>query len=328
MNARAALSHWLIVAGVVAVGSQPLAASASITFQVSFLDPGAVYSSFYDRIRRNVISAGNEWASYFGTGVNATLQVQLSFADIATADSYSVASSYVGMRNGIATYEQGAAYEIQTGIDPNGAAPDVHIGLGRNGYLQNELWFDPSPTKQTAAVPTNKTDARSVFVHEFGHVFGFNGWRDGQTGMLAGAYQSTFDSLVTTGTSGGKPQLYFTGSHAQSLYGGLVPLTFGSYGHLGNAAPRPGANLAPDLMNGISFWRGTRYHVTPLDLAILSDTGFALSPDALGLMAAGLAPNAAAVPLAPAVPEPSVYLLMLGGLAGLAWVRKRAAHAA
>jgi len=328
MNARAALSHGLVIAGVVAAASHPLGADAAISFKVSFLDPGSVYASFYDRIRSNVISAGSEWGSYFGSSVNASLQVQLSFADIATANSASIASSYVGLSNGLATYEQGAAYEIRTGIDPNGASPDVRLTLGVNGYLQNELWFDPSPTRQTAPVPINRTDARSVFVHEFGHVFGFNGWRNGQTGALPGSYQSTFDALVTTGSAGGQPQLYFTGSSARSLYGGPVPLTFDGYGHLGNSAPRPGANLIPDLMNGVAFSRGTRYHVTPLDLAILGDTGIPINPQAAGFAVAGLGPIAAAVPSASPVPEPPVYVLTLGGLIALAWVRKRASRSA
>ena len=68
------------------------------------------------------------------------------------------------------------------------------------------------PTRQSAAVPANRTDARSVFLHEFGHAFAFNGWRDGQTGALPGSYQSTFDCLVTTSSFQGQPQLFFTGS--------------------------------------------------------------------------------------------------------------------
>ena len=326
MNARTALSRGLVIAAVMAASTHPFGARATISFQVSFDDPGAAHASFYDRIRSNLVSAGSEWAGYLGSSSSASLQIQLSFADIATASGSSVANSYVGLRSGLSTYEQGAAYEIRTGSDPNGAAPDIRMTIGDHGYLQNELWFDPSPTRQSVAVPTNRTDARSVFLHELGHAFVFNGWRNGQTGALPGGYQSTFDALVKPGTSNGQSQLYFTGSSARSLYGGLVPLTCGNYGHVGNSAPRPGANLIPDLMNGVAFSRGSRYHVTPLDLAILSDTGFPVIAQAAGFAAAG-APDAAAVSLASSVPEPSTYVLMLGGLIALAWVRKRASLA-
>lgn len=323
MYSRAAVTRVLVIAGLVAATSHPLGADAAVTFQVSFDDPGRLYAGYYDRIRSNVISASNEWAGYFGSSYSASVQVQLSFADIATASGASVTSSYVGLYGGRSTYEQGAAYEMRTGRDPNGAAPDIRMTIGRNGYLQNELWFDPSPTRQTTAVPVNRTDARSVFLHELGHAFVFNGWRNGRTGALPGSYQSTFDSLVTTGTVQGQTQLFFSGSSASSLYGGPVPLTFGAYGHLGNSAPRPGSALVGDLMNGVSFSRGSRYHVSPLDLAILGDTGFPITWNGAPFAAAG-ATLAAAAPFATPVPEPFVYVLMLVGLPALAWVRKRA----
>ena len=80
---------------------------------------------------------------------------------------------------------------------PNGAAADIEFTLGINGYLQQELWFDPSPGTRLIPVPVTQTDAYSVMQHEFGHAFGFNGWRDGNTGALPGDYLSTFDALVT-----------------------------------------------------------------------------------------------------------------------------------
>jgi hypothetical protein len=310
-----------VLFAIVLAGAPP-GARAQISFQVSFYDPGSFYSTYYDRIRRNVISAGNEWASYFGSSVKATLQVQLTFADIATAAGSSFTNAFVGLSNGYSTYEQGAAYEVRTGLDPNGSTPDIRITIGRNGYLQNELWFDPSPQLQTAPVPLNRTDARSVFLHEFGHALAFNGWRDGLTGTLPGGYQSTFDAWVTTGSYLGQPQLYFSGSAATSLYGAPVPLTFGNYGHLGNAAPRPGSGLVGDLLNGVSFYRGSRYHVTPLDLAILRDTGMATLVNGAAIASAGL-PNFAAAPFSTAVPEPGTYALMGAGLLAIAWVSRR-----
>ncbi len=238
-------------------------------FQVSFNDPGSLYSPYYSRIRSNLLSAGNEWASHFSSSYSASVQVQLGFADIATRS----ASQFLRRHERrFSTYEQGAAYEIRTGIASNGS-PDVRITIGRNGYLQNELWFDPYPNRQSAAVPLNRTDARSVFLHELGHAFAFNGWRNGQTGALPGGYQSTFDAWVTTETFQGQPQLFFTGNSASSLYGGPVPLTFGNYSHFGNLEPRPGSTLIQDLMNGCPSIAAAVI-TSRLDLAILADTGF------------------------------------------------------
>jgi hypothetical protein len=57
-----------------------------------------------------------------------------------------------------------------------------------------------------------------------------------------------------------------------------------------------GTDLVPDLMNGVVFYRGTRYGVSALDLAIMADIG---------------------LPITTAVPEPGTTALLLAGLAGL-----------
>ncbi len=107
----------------------------------------------------------------------------------------------------------------------------------------------------------------SVFLHEFAHAIAFNGWQDGTNGSYPGDYKSTFDELKSfDGTN-----FYFNGTNAMGLYGAPVPITFGNVTHIGNEAPRPGSDLIPDLMNGVVFFRGTRYGITPLDLAIIAD---------------------------------------------------------
>jgi len=55
------------------------------------------------------------------------------------------------------------------------ALPDGFITIGPD-YLANELWFDPNPLARLIPVPSNKTDAGSVFIHEMGHILGFNGF--------------------------------------------------------------------------------------------------------------------------------------------------------
>src|SRR3954462_11318634 len=67
-------------------------------------------------------------------------------------------------------FEQGAAFEVRTGTDPNGANPDIRIRIG-TACLTNQLWFDPHPETRTDPIPANHIDALSVFIHEFGHAF-------------------------------------------------------------------------------------------------------------------------------------------------------------
>ncbi len=302
---RAVFSLSAILIGL----SHSTCAHAGLSFDVNFNDPGGAYAAYYAGIAGNVISAGNQWASHFNApSQNTTLSVSIGFAPIATGNGTSATTNYVHTWNGIPTFEQSAAYEIRTGIDPNGAAADIFFNLGTQGYLQSELWFDTTPDDRLDdAVPIGQTDARSVFLHEFGHAFGFNGWRDGKTGFLPGAYQSTFDAqTVLFGTPQGDT-LFFTGPQAQTVYGGLVPLSFGNYGHVGNQDGRTGGNLVPDLMNGIVFLRGTRYDISALDLAILADIGLPMVDE----------PRA--------VPEPGSMALVLSGLGLAAWARRRRA---
>jgi hypothetical protein len=124
---------------------------------------------------------------------------------------------------------------------------------------------------RTASVPLNLIDAVSVFAHELGHAFGFNGWWDEPNGRLPQGYGSTWDRNTAYDGAGH----YFIGAEARALYGGPVPITWGNNWHVGNGTGL-GADLLDDLMNGVAFHRGTRYDVSPLDLAMLDDMGVTL----------------------------------------------------
>lgn len=298
------LAHLTRVVCVAALA--PAGAHAAV--EILFNDPLALHVARYADIERVAAAAGQDWLSRFLTqGADPLISVQISFAPIATANGRSATSSLLGTTvGGLRLFEQGAAYEAATGIDSNGSAADVEITLGDQGYLQQELWFDPDPVLRQAFVPLDRTDAMSVFLHEFGHAFGFNGWRDGLTGALPGDYLSTFDALVGEESMGDGVGLYFGGARAVGLYGAPVPLTQGLYGHFGNWAQGAGSELAPDLMNGLAFVRGDRYSISELDLAVLRDLG-------LPMWAA-----------AAAVPEPGTLLLALSALALLTGLRTAA----
>jgi|GEM_PF-1726233 len=246
-------------------------APAAITYNVTFAEPGGPYAMYYPAITAALQAAGAEWNKHLvGSG---NLEVEISMANIPTADGTSVTNGFVRNDGTRDIFEQGAAYEIRTGIDPNGAGPDIRIRIG-TAYLTDQLWFDPNPQTRTDPIPANHIDAISVLIHELGHAFVFNGWMDGTTGQLPPTYMSTLDEHSSfDGTN-----LFFNGTGAAGRYGGPVPLTYGNYGHLGNNAPRPGSNLLPDLMNGVIYYYQTRYFISPLDLEITRDSGIAITP--------------------------------------------------
>jgi hypothetical protein len=262
-NASVAVVSTLFLATISAT------ARGDFTVNVNIDDPSGTYSSYHSQIISHTRAAGETWGRHFAG--STTIDVDIFFdSGIATANGRSETASFLENRNGFNIFEQGVATEIRTGIDPNGANPDAVFGIG-TAYLQNELWFDPDPYSRSATVPDDRTDALSVLMHEFGHAIAFNGWQNHFDGSFPGDFKSTFDELKEFDGN----DFFFTGAEATNLYGGNVPLTFGNSTHLGNAAPRPGSELIPDLMNGVVYHRGSRYDISPLDLAIVSDTGLA-----------------------------------------------------
>jgi hypothetical protein len=269
-------------------------AHAAWSYTVDVVGGSPAAYSFQSLIVANTIAALDLWTQHLAGGAAIEVEIELG-ASVARAAGFSLTSGFVRDEGGVAVYEQGVAYEIRTGWDPNGAAPDLRILLN-NDFVVNELWFDPEPAQRWDVVPAQCTDAVSLLAHELGHALAFNGWWDQPLGQPPLHYGSTWDLLTYYDGSA----LYFTGAAAMALYGGPVPVTAGNNWHIGNATGA-GSDLLGDLMNGVMISRGTRYDVSALDLAMLADMG---------------------VPMAP-VPEPQTALLLGAGLAGLAGLRRR-----
>ena len=246
---------------------------SNVTFTVTFQSPSTPLTPFASQITSNLLAAAARWGQLLDAPTPVTLEILVRFnPNIPRATGGSATTGFVATRNGFNIFEQGAAFEVRTGIDPNGGTPDINIDLSQ-GYTTNELWFDPNPATRTTPVPSNRTDAVSVFLHELGHAFSFNGWRDNFNGTLPGNFMSPFDELTTFAGD-----FFFGGVQATSLYAGPVPLTFGNAKHVGNQLPRPGSDLIPDLMNGVVFFRGQRYDISPMTLAVSRDVGVRLTP--------------------------------------------------
>jgi hypothetical protein len=257
-------------AGVAAIIVAATTVSAAITFPVSIKDTAGGNDAYYDRIRACVQAAGAEWARYLTGSGSIEVEVEITLSAFGV-DGQSLATGFVRRSGDRDILEQGAAYELRTGIDPNGATPDVRIRIYPS-YLQPgdfNLWFDPDPTTRTAAVPPLMQDAISVFTHELGHAFVFNGWMNPTTGELPPSYMSTYDENVQFDGS----NFFFVGANAQASYGGPVPLEDHYPFHLDHHG-------VADLMALIDL--GTRSRISTLDLAISKDCGLLLlSPSKL-----------------------------------------------
>ena len=241
---------------------------AAINYSIAFDDPtSALNSTVRPLLESHAVAAGERWAKYLVGDANIEVVIRPNDA-IPFAEGRSVTSSFVESNGAFDVFEQGMTAELRTGVDPNDADYDVLIEINPT-YVYDELWFDPDPVARTAAVDVNRTDAMSTFLHEFGHALGFNGWINATTGTYPGNYQSTYDEKINFDGQ----NFFATGPAATALYGGPVPLSFGNVSHVANFSPRPGEDLLLDVMNGLVFYRGTRYEISPLDLALLNDAG-------------------------------------------------------
>jgi hypothetical protein len=245
--------------------ARQLLSVAQPMWNISFNDPGSAQAAYYAGITKTIQAAGQEWGQLFDSATSIEITVKFD-PTLSTAYGRSLTTSYLYHNaDGLDIYEQGAASEVNTGLDPNGAAADVEIAIGIKpgaNYLTDILWFDPDPASRAAVIPSGKVDAVSVMMQALGHAIAYNGWRDFSTGELPSTYASTFDQYVyKSGTD-----FLFGGAFAHDAYGADPALMAGSL-YLW------GTGLSHELMNGTSLSTQTRYEISKLDVAVMNDVG-------------------------------------------------------
>lgn len=273
-------------------------AYAQVNVILEFNDPGNRYLSYHNDIRRVFLAAAREWTDHIeGT---ADLEIEILFQSEGQALMFSAASIGVlyGSHEGSDVYQWGTVVEILEGEDPNGADPDGLIGINPD-YL-DRLWFDPAPGTGNPNVPPDKYDAYSVVLHEYGHIFAFNGWLvfGHASGMpLPGADDQPTPILrpreiLKCGNPTCRPQAvipdagqswvsmngffspfdthivgdaggrpYFIGPNVTTFYSEGIPFDADSYTHI---------NVPGSVMYTYAF-PGVRDQVTSMELAILAD---------------------------------------------------------
>jgi len=234
----------------------------SITATYTVNNKAGIAGNVVGSVKALTDAALGQWGSLLAG--NARLKVEINFVNSTTAGRAEATGNIVmiGKVDGVTTVEQAAAYALRTGRD-SGLSWDVRINISKD-YLLGELYLDPTP--KTADVPITKTDGFTVLLHELGHAIGFNGYGDQRN-----VTQTPYDERLTGADASG---LFFTGPNTRAVLGRPVPLTLNNYAHYGNAAAMPSdANPLAGLMNGVAFYRGTRYWISQLDLAFMGDMG-------------------------------------------------------
>ncbi len=262
-----------VIAGFVAAAALAAPAPTAIaepTFTVVIDDPDGLFGTHGPDLQSAALAAAQLWGRELDS--NATIEI-LVHPDAGVERGYgrSYVSAFREAVGGLFIVDQGMGFEIRTGVDPNGAAPDVEIAFNP-GYVDAQFWYDPDPSTRSAPVPNNRLDAISVMLHELGHALVYNGFVNDFDGSYPDPFRSTFDRL----TEFDGENFSFVGQQCVAVYGGPVPLTHGLTDHWGNFAPGPGSELINELMNGLVFQFGRRYAISDLDRAAIVDCGLPL----------------------------------------------------
>ena len=242
-------------------------------FDVSVVDLPSEMKRSEEEIRENVLAATRMWSAVV-VAKPCSIEIVLTIKPWpARGFGHSVVGVPLGQKeNGKSIVEEGMAHELRTGIDPNGAAPDVELAFDPE-YVKT-MWWDPKPHSRKRPVPPNMLDAVSVVAHELGHAIGFNGRLDPKTGQATRGEISPYDRWVRfDGTN-----FFWTGPAATKVFRKEIPLskTQNNYHHFGEPGPKLDRKLKDDLMNGIFMEYGKRYAVSDLDIAILEDCGLSV----------------------------------------------------
>ncbi len=222
----------------------------------------------------NMKAALDAWSVYLAGSRAGAIDILLGITTTGGADELGEGGSEVAVRVGANgardVFQSGAASELATGVDPNGAEDDGGIDLASAALSQ--IWFSATPG--ASSPPRGQYDGLSILEHELGHVFGIDGFRS-DSGALPADSESSWDRLVSvigrTAT--------FTGAHAVALYGAPVPVTTTydsgeAYYHVSNSLRDAATD---DLMSGTGLPSATVRSISPLDVALLDDVGTPLS---------------------------------------------------
>jgi hypothetical protein len=250
------------------------ASSGAFAYTIAVSDPGGDLAAAHDALVSCATGGLREWGRFLGGSGTLTVEIRVQATLTGRMAGASTSNVVVGPCQHTASctvVEEQAIHRLRAGADnPNMiGAPDVHIDVAPD-YWNTQVWVDPDPIVRTASVPNDRLDCVSLFTHELGHAFGMTGFRDLSTFQPTGPFQSLYDDQIHVGAS----TLTFEGPRTVGDFG-AIPLTrtntTQNVYHYGDRTTPSTINT--QLMNGIVYEFGHRYHVQKLDVRIVQDLG-------------------------------------------------------
>ncbi len=237
---------------------------------ITMANSAGVAQTIVDQVEALAEAALQAWGAVLAgdAAINVSISIQ-STTPSGRAQGGNGVGVYLGTDYGYNVFEPGAAYELQTGQSHGQAGADIQISIAQD-YLLNELFLDPTPGTAND-IPSERTDGYSVLLHEIGHALGFIGYYDEPADVFSYGANTPYDTRLILNSG----EVFFDGPNVRAVYGDAVPLTNNNYAHYGNTSDYPGTSDDPltGLMNGVVYYRGWRYEISSLDLAMLADMG-------------------------------------------------------
>jgi hypothetical protein len=255
---------------------------AGFAYTVTLNDPTGSVSDLAPLLISNISAALSQLGKFIGG--KGTLEVEIKVDNTTTGRFGGGVGSITNLiKDGTRQItETSAAHELRTGEDVTPTGPDVVIFVVNNDYLRKNIWLDPTPFLRDEAVPTNRNDGVTIFMHEILHSFGITGYTPTTSPFTLGNTATVWDNYLANNNGA----LTFTGPSAVAAWGSALPVTTNSDSqnafHLGltpfatasTAASGTGVDgLLYDNMNGTVAYFGERYDLSALDLAIMEDLG-------------------------------------------------------
>ena len=206
------------------------------------------------------------WSWYLPSSITLDLSIQIdnsaysgnTVADGGANGYYNTGTTFQGTK----VYDAITDIKLKTGVDSNGSNYDLGMKLTVDS-IRNRLYFLPNPAATVGpyTVPSDRTDALSVFLHEVGHGLGIGSLSSAITDTSFNLFKSTYDTFID---GNGR----FIGSHAlDAVSGAPIQLEPTSISHLSESGP-----FGSDLMSTI-LPSGTQARISALDVAMLQDIG-------------------------------------------------------
>lgn len=232
------------------------AADTDYGLSVAFADPTGTLAPYEAEITAAAQLGWAQWAESFQQLAPIELEVRYEPGDALASARPATWVPVSDPETGERLWQSSVAYELATGEDPNGDAPDAIINIVADPAIF--AWRDAPDDP----VPADQIDAVTVFAHEFGHALGISGFAGSPLGQFGA--ESTYDQYVrhTGGNS-----FVFTGPNAMAENGGPVELRDGDPHHIEEESDLMSWALAP----------GQTETVSDLDLAILADIGIPMA---------------------------------------------------